>query len=169
MQLNFDTSQTTWLGSIIPFHLRDYFSDKLKLHLILKDESVLSKNAESYSATHVAIKDAIYNVQDHVKVAAQQIHLLEAQCKQLATVFSKRSMLFSGLIGCYTKRKFHIKLILGTIPYHCKHPYHISQQDVPAYKKEMPLQESIGILEQVWETAWGNPCFVSSTSVIMSL
>jgi hypothetical protein len=57
----------------------------------------------------VTVKDAVYNVHDPVKVAAQQIHLPEEQRKKLATLFSKRSVLFSGRIGCYTKRKFSIK------------------------------------------------------------
>ena len=108
----------------------------------------------------MTVKDAVYDVHHPIKVAAQQIHLSEAQCKQLAAVFSKYSVLFSSCIGCYTKRKFHIKLIPGTIPYHGKHLYHISQHDVPAYKKEMLHQESIGILEQVWETVWGLPSLV---------
>jgi hypothetical protein len=77
---------------------------------------VRSDIAESYSATHVTVKDAVYNVHDPVKVAAQQIHLPEEERKQLATVFSKRSVLFSGRIGCYTKRKFSIKFKPGTIP-----------------------------------------------------
>jgi hypothetical protein len=35
-----------------------------------------------------------------------------------------------------------------------------TQHDVHAYKKEILCQEYIGILEQVWETAWGLPGFV---------
>jgi hypothetical protein len=54
----------------------------------------------------MVIKDAVYDVDDPIKVAVQQIHLSEAQYKQLAAIFNKRSVLFSGLIGCYTKRKF---------------------------------------------------------------
>jgi hypothetical protein len=53
---------------------------------------VRSDIAESYSTTQVTIKDAVYNVHDPVKVAALQVHLLEAQREQLATVFSKRSI-----------------------------------------------------------------------------
>jgi hypothetical protein len=59
-----------------------------------------------------------------------------------------------------TSVKFRIKLIPGTVPYHCKRPYHISQHDVPAYKKEMLHQKSIDVLEHVRETAWGLPGFV---------
>jgi hypothetical protein len=62
MQLNFDTSQTSWLGSVVHFHPRDYFQDKLKLRLILKHESVQSEMAEfaeSYLVTYVTVKDAI--------------------------------------------------------------------------------------------------------------
>jgi hypothetical protein len=160
MKLDFHASHTTWLGSVIPFHPRNFFKDKSKLHLILEHESVHSNNAGSCSTTHVLIKDAIYDIHDPIKVAAQQIHLSKAQCKELATVFKKCSVLFSGHIGCSTKRKFCIKLKPGMIPFHCKCPYHISQHDVPAYKKEMLRQESIGALEHVWETAWGLPGFV---------
>jgi hypothetical protein len=34
LKMDFETCQTTWLGSIIPFHLQDYFSDESKLPLI---------------------------------------------------------------------------------------------------------------------------------------
>jgi hypothetical protein len=44
-------------------------------------------------------KDAIYDIHDTVKVAAQQIHLSAAQCKELATIFSKHNILFSGHLG----------------------------------------------------------------------
>jgi hypothetical protein len=66
MQLNFNTSQTNWLGSIVPFHPRDYFSDKSKLHSILEHMSVWSDIVESYSATHATIKDAVYKLHDPV-------------------------------------------------------------------------------------------------------
>jgi hypothetical protein len=68
MQLDFATSQTTWLGSIIPFHPRDYFTNKLKLNLILEHESVHSKITESYSATHVMVKEAIYDMHSPITV-----------------------------------------------------------------------------------------------------
>jgi hypothetical protein len=40
MQLDFDTSQMNWLGSVVPFHPGDSFTNKSKLHSILKHESV---------------------------------------------------------------------------------------------------------------------------------
>jgi hypothetical protein len=76
-------------------------------------------------------------------------------------VFTKRSLLFSGRIGCYTKQKFHIKLKPGTVPYHVKRPCHISVHNIPAYKRKMERQESIGVLKRCWEAQWwGLPGFV---------
>jgi hypothetical protein len=68
--------------------------------------------------------------------------------------------LFSGRIGCYTKRKFHIELKPGTVPYHVKRPYYISVHVIPAYKRKMECQESIGVLKRWWETKWGMPGIV---------
>jgi hypothetical protein len=40
MQLDFAASQTTWLGASVPFHLKQYFCDKTKLHQLLEHDSV---------------------------------------------------------------------------------------------------------------------------------
>jgi hypothetical protein len=160
MTLDFAACQTTWLGASVPFHPKGYFCNKNKLHQLLEHDSVCATIAESYSASHAHVKDAVYNVHDPTKVAAIQTHLTVAQRAKLATVFTKRSLLFSGRIGCYTKRQFHIELKPGTVPYHVKRPYHISVYDIPAYKREMERQESIGVLKRCWETKWGMPGFV---------
>ncbi len=95
-----------WLNhSIPPAGLLQW---RVKTSFDLKHETVCSHIAESYLATHVAIKDVIYDVHDPVKIALQHINLTAARAKELADVFSKQSVLFSGRIGCYTRRKFHI-------------------------------------------------------------
>jgi hypothetical protein len=103
MQLDFTTSQTTWVGSVVPFHSHDYSKDKLKIHQVLEHESVHSNIAKSDSTAHVTVKDAIYNVHDPDKVAASQLHLTKEQHKEIAAVFRKCKVLFSGQIGCYEK------------------------------------------------------------------
>jgi hypothetical protein len=70
-----------------------------------------------------------------------------------AFLFDAENCPYDLLLG----RKF---LKQAKMKYHCKRPYHISQHDVPVYKKEMLRQESIGVLERVWETVWGLPGFV---------
>jgi hypothetical protein len=157
MQLDFAKGQATWLGATVPFHPKGYFCDKTKLHQLLEHDSLRATIAEIYSASQKHVKDAIYNVHDPAKVAADQTHLTQEQTDNLAAVLSKCSLLFSGQIGCYTKCKFHIKFKPGTIPYHVKRPYHILVHNIPAYKRGMECQEFIGVLERCWETKWGLP------------
>jgi hypothetical protein len=111
-------------------------------------------------ALQAHVKDALYNVHDPARVAADQVNLTEKQLADLAAIFERRALHFSGRIGCYTKRKFHIELKPGTVPY-VKKLYHISIHNIPANKREMErLQESIGILEHCWETKWGLAGFI---------
>jgi hypothetical protein len=79
MQLNFAASQTTWLGASVPFHPKGYFRDKTKLHQLLEHDSVQTKIAQTYSASEAHVKDAVYNVHNPAKVAANQLHLTEKQ------------------------------------------------------------------------------------------
>jgi hypothetical protein len=161
MQLDFAASQTTWLGPSIPFHPKGYFHDKTKLHQLLEHNSVQAEIAETYSALQAHVKDAVYDVHDPAKVAADQLHLTKQQKNaDLADRhFQRRALLFSGCIGCYTKRKFHINLKPRTAPYHIKRLYHISVHNIPAYKQEMERQESIGV-QTLLGTQWGLPGFV---------
>jgi len=59
------------------------------------------------------------------KPVAGQSHLDEAQKTQRFEVLSTWTKLFSGKLGCYPKRKFHIDLKPGTVPYRCKCSYSI--------------------------------------------
>jgi hypothetical protein len=79
----------------------------------LKLQSVQSAIAESYLATQVAIKDAIYDVHDPVKVAAQQIHLfLKGNVSKLLP-FSVSAACFSpAILAVIQRENFPIKLIL---------------------------------------------------------
>ena len=79
MQLNFAECQTTWLGATVPFHPKGYFRDKTKLHQLLEHDSVRATLAETYSASQAHVKDAIYDVHDPAKVAADQMHLSQEQ------------------------------------------------------------------------------------------
>jgi hypothetical protein len=124
MKLDFADCQMIWLGASVPFHPKGYFCDKTKLHQLLKHDSVGAEIAKSYS-TSQAQRHAIYDVHDPVKVAADQLHWTEKQRSDLAALFSKHGLLFSGRIGCYTKRQFHIDLKPGTVP--SLHPRHFSQ------------------------------------------
>jgi hypothetical protein len=127
----------------------------------LEHDSVHATLAKSYLASQAHVKDAIYDVHDPAKIADKQTCLTVTQKTKVAAIFAKCSLFFSGRIGCYTKRQFHIELKPGTIPYHVKPPYHISVHNIPAYKREMERQESIGILKHCWETKWGMPRFIS--------
>ena len=66
------------------------------------------------NVTFTATKSTFADIED---IVAGQSHLDEAQKTQLLEVLSTRTKLFSGKLGCYPKRKFHIDLKPGTVPY----------------------------------------------------
>jgi hypothetical protein len=161
MKLDFTNMETEWLGNKVPFHPRKYFRDNARLRDLLRNDPVRVEIAESFldqSSGHYI--DNIYEVNDTNEIASSLTHLTPSQRDDLRKVFNDRRELFSGRIGCYTKRKFHIDLKPGAKPYRCKHPYRIAQCDIPAYKKEMERQCSLGLCFRVYDTAWGMPGFV---------
>jgi hypothetical protein len=96
------------MAPIVPFHPRGYFCDKTKLHQLLEHNSVCATLAETYSASQAHVKDAVYNVHDPAKLAADQVHLTQEQQDNLAVVFFQdAAFCFPAVLvvtpnGCYT-------------------------------------------------------------------
>ncbi|KAG7366312.1 hypothetical protein IV203_028982 [Nitzschia inconspicua] len=72
--------------------------------------------------------------------------------------------LFSGKIGHYTKRKFHIDIVEDATPFHCKQPYPVPLVDRETVKAELERQVDLGLLERVYESEWGMPMFATKKS-----
>ena len=145
-----------WYELEIPFHPPDFFQNKKLIHEILSVPSnrVAHLDAESHSATITGSLDTQVSVDE---VAAAQEHLSPAQRDQLLHVLRKHQKLFDGTLGRYPKREFHIELIDGAKPYHCKGPYSVPVQNRAVLKRELERQCELGILQRCGESEWGMP------------
>jgi predicted aspartyl protease len=159
IKFDFETNETIWLDVSVPFHPRNYFKGR-RIDGIT-DIMHTARTQTLDSLVHQAsVKDANYDVQDPTEVAEAQQHLNDKQREDLKKMFNQHRKLFSGRIGRYPHRKYHIDLVQGAEPYHCPRPYRIPQVDLPAYRKEMERQVDLGLLEKVYDTEWGFPGFI---------
>ena len=156
---DFQKNHTTWFDVSVPFYPRGYYDIKRRSSILQELNTARTAVLDAF-VNAPSIKDAIYEVHDPDVVAESQHHLSPSQKDQLRELFHKHRELFSGRIGRYPHRKFHIELLDGAEPYHCQRPYHIAQVDVPKYRKEFERQVELGLLERVYDTEWGFPGFI---------
>ena len=166
MTLDFHANQMKWFDIHVPFHDPNYLSDDDVISRALRVNPFQVQKAETYSGDSFynvdgPLKAASYVKVDVTDVVAKQVHLTHAQRGDLLTVLSKFDQLFSGKIGHYKQRQFHIQLKEGTVPFHCKQPYPIPMVDREVFKAELDRQVSLGILEPVYDTQWGMPMFAT--------
>ncbi len=143
----------------MPFHPRDYFDGRRVTTLVDTAHTARTQTLDSF-IHQSSIKDANYDIHEPNEVAETQSHLNKEQRHDLQAMFTENQKLFSGRKGRYPHRKFHIDLLDRAEPYHCPRPYRIPQADLPAYRKEMERQVSIGLLEKVYDTEWGFSAFI---------
>jgi len=144
-----------WCGDSIPFKPPSFITDS-EAHdafFASQNEPKTIVDHESH-ATFTATKSTFVEIDD---VIDQQTHLTQSQREQLLEVLSRRTKLFSGKLGCYPHRKFHIDLKPNTVPYHCKAPYPVPASQRKIVKAEIDRQVRDGILERVNESLWGMP------------
>lgn len=141
-----------WLGDSIPFKPTSFLKSTMMMRDVLMHQPELDE-AEA-NLTFTATKSTVADVKE---VVDEQSHLSEEQRSQLCELLSKHTKLFSGKLGRYPHRKFHIDLKPGTTPYHCKRPYPIPASLRPIVKQELDRQCEIGVLEKVYESLWGHP------------
>lgn len=158
MKLDFADRKTSWMEDEVSFHPPDYFQDNHRVRDLLDQQPKKIKAAESFSA-QASITEAIYEKVEIDSIVDNLTHLSGAQQQALKSVLNKRDILFSGRIGTYPFRKFHIDLLPDAEPYNCERPYRIPQVDIPVYKKEMQRQVDAGLAVKVYESDWAFPGF----------
>ena len=77
------------------------------MHVQTKDELPREDWLDNYATE---ILDAKYNKTDVNDVVKQQSHLTSAQKKDLLELLTKHAKLFSGKLGSYPHKKFHIDI-----------------------------------------------------------
>lgn len=105
------------------------------------------------------ILDAKYEAVSTDEIVDQCTHLDDSQKSDLKIVLKSFSKLFSGKLGVYPHRKFHIDLEPGAVPKHAR-PYAIPRIHLAAFKKELEHLVSIGVLSRTGASEWGSPTFI---------
>jgi hypothetical protein len=91
------------------------------------------------------ILDAKYEKVSIDDVVDQQAHLTEAQKQDLHGLLSKYTKLFSGKLGVYPHRKFHIDVDPNATPHHAR-AYAVPRIHHDTFKKELEHLVSLGVL-----------------------
>ena len=146
-----------WFEDIIPFHSRSYFKNNEAIRKVLTIDPARVAMAESHIANVTETKATFA---DPRSIADAQTHLTPEQRDQLYEVLKSFPTLFSGKLGTYPHREFHIQLKPNAVPYHCKQPYPVPLVNQPVLKAELQRQCEIGILAKCGATEWGMPLLV---------
>ena len=79
-----------------------------------------------YDQYGASILDTKYEKVDLDGLAKEQSHLPEIQQEDLHILFKNNEELFSGKLGYYPHRKFHVEIAQGAQPVHARaYPFHI--------------------------------------------
>jgi hypothetical protein len=106
------------------------------------------------------ILDAKYQKVEVDKVINQLNHLSLEQKEDLRKVLKEHTKLFSGKLGVYPHRKFHIDLVTGAIAKHAR-PYPVPVIHLSAFKNELLHLVKIGIFSLQGASEWASPMFIT--------
>ena len=103
--------------------------------------------------------DSKYDAVSVDEVINIQTHLTPTEKEDLRNVLNEVSNLFSGNLGTYTKREFHLEVNPNATPIFKRH-YPIPLRAQPALKKELDRLCDIGCLTRVGSCDWAFPTFI---------
>ncbi|KAG7359913.1 hypothetical protein IV203_035011 [Nitzschia inconspicua] len=160
MMIDFGNEQLSWFDNTVAFRTLSQFLDKSTVGTALEVPPyhvriAESNTVESFYNIAGPLKASDYRKVEIETVVAKQTHLNKAQQTDLLKVLDQYDQLFSGKIGHYTKRKFHIDIVKDATPFHCKQPYPVPLVDRETVKAELERQVDLGLLERVYESEWG--------------
>ncbi|KAG7360735.1 hypothetical protein IV203_035834 [Nitzschia inconspicua] len=167
--IDFGNEQLSWFDNIVAFRTLSQFMDNSTVRTALEvspyQVQIAEGNSnESFYTVTGPLKASDYRKVEIETVVAKQTHLDTAQQTDLLKVLKQYDQLFSGKIGHYTKRKFHIDIVEDATPFHCKQPYPVPLVDRETVKAELERQVDLGLLERVYESKWGMPMFATKKS-----
>ena len=124
----------------------------------MEDEKFEGDRYDEYAAS---ILDEKYEKVDVDGLAKEQSNLTEIQQEDLHVLFKKHEELFSGKLGYYPHRKFHIEIEQGAQPVH-EREYPVPHLHKETFKKELDHLVEIGVLEFQGSSEWASPTFIQA-------
>ena len=134
--MDFKTNSIQWEGppvTQVPMRPKTFWTKDNVLRLLEVEPKAIVE-AESHMTS--TIKDADYHKVDILQVVAKQTHLATNQRNDLYKAFASVDQLFSGKLGTYPHKRFHLELAPDAVPYHSK-PYQVPLVHQPTFKKEL--------------------------------
>jgi hypothetical protein len=156
IMLNFSNEQIEWLEHTIDMKPPNYWS-KANIHATLSVDPKVTHDLSAYTTT--AIKDAEYEQANLEDLILQQRHLSVDQQNDLYRTFLQCHKLFSGKLGVYPHKVFHIDLKPDAVPYHSK-AYQVPRVHLPTFKKELNRLVSTNVLRRAGATKWAAGTFI---------
>lgn len=171
MILDFNTLSVTWKDfGTIPFQSPSSFNDAeyvkqmLHYHPAKVQQSIENGALADSYAQHTSIKVAPSNYYkaNLRDICNKQTHLTITQQEQLYGILQKyENTVFTGKVGTYPKKEFHIELSKDAKPFYLDRPYSIPSYNLEVTKQELDRQEQEGIIEKCYEpTQWCMGFFV---------
>jgi len=165
IDIQYSTQTMRWFENELPMRDPLYMDNREFLAMVdVVEQQCLEElyGIDWYDPTCYAIEilDAKYDAVSIEDVVKECTHLTEEQKTDLHTVLSKFQRLFSGKLGVYPHRKFHIELEPGARPKHAR-PYAIPRIHLAAFKKELEHLVKLGVLSPTGASEWGSPTFIT--------
>ncbi len=151
-----------WYECILP--LRDPLSlDKQSYHdmedamYVQTEDELLGDDWLDTFATEIL--DAKYDKTDVNDVVQQQTHLNDKQKQDLLQLLLKHSKLFSGKLGSYPHKQFHIDIDPDAEPVHAR-AYPVPRIHLETFRRELLHLVKLGVLKPQGVSEWASPSFI---------
>ena len=165
IDIKYSTGTIQWFDNELP--MRDPLSMTNEEFLAMTDvveqqglEELYGMDWYDPTCYAIEILDAKYEAISTDEVVEQCTHLNAEQKADLKLVLSGFQTLFSGKLGVYPHRKFHIEIEPGARPKHSR-PYAIPRIHLEAFKKELDHLVRLGVLSPTGASEWGSPTFIT--------
>lgn len=152
-----------WLENVISYHPYNYFHPTSFSACFAStfDDPYADREELAHELGYKSrdILPSKYEQTDPFIVAKSQKHLTTEQQFQLAELLKKYNKLFSGKLGCYTKKKFKLEIDNNVKPFNCR-PYPVSRVHQPTFKDVLQHLVQIGVLTPTGASRWLAPSFI---------
>ncbi len=165
IDVKYSTGTMEWFNNELPLcnpHLLQNreFEAMAETIKVQQEEELFGMDRYDSTCYTTEILDAKYEKVEVDEVINQLNHFNLEQKEYLRLVLMENTKQFSGKLGVYFHRKFHIDLVPGTIAKHAR-PYYVPVIHLSAFKKELLHLVKIGILSPQGASELTSPTFIT--------
>eukprot|EP00977_Amphora_coffeiformis_P021539 scaffold9447_cov94-Amphora_coffeaeformis.AAC.1 len=158
INLHFADESMEWMDHQVSMKPLRYWNEAtIQASLAIEPASVHALSHDSHAVR--AIADSSYEKADLMALVQDQTHLTMEQRNDLHRALAQFEQLFSGRLGQYPHKKFHLELKPNAVPFHSK-PYQVPRLHLPTFKKELDRLVEIKVLRKAGATKWAAGTFI---------